>query len=161
MMNDNKFLDLFRLVQRESGRRDRRAPARKARQVGAGCVLRRRDPLPEPRKRPRRRCLHHAVALRRQQFPHHGTAADGRRFQARLGAAHHRRDHLLRLRPPGPQGQAAGGHFGTAAGRPAGNRRLLAGPDHRPSRRPDPGLFQHPGGQPDGPAGIHLATSRR
>ena len=60
-----------------------------------------------------------------QQFQHHGTAADGRRVQAGFGPPHHGGDHLLRLRPPGPQGQAARRHFGALAGRSAGNGRVF------------------------------------
>ena len=77
-----------------------------------------------------------------------GAAADARRLQALERLAHHRRDALLRLRAPGPQGQAAGAHLGQAGGRPALDRRHRPRPHHGPARRADPGLLRHPGRPP-------------
>ena len=66
----------------------------------------------------------------------------------RASAAHHRGHPLLRLRAPGPQGQAAHADHRQARGRPdhaAGAERVLT---DGPARGADPGLLQHPGRPP-------------
>ena len=63
-------------------------------------------------------------------------------FKRSSAVAHHRRDPVLRLRAPGPQGQAAGAHLGQAGGRPAVDRRHRPRADHGPARRADPGLLR-------------------
>ena len=69
-------------------------------------------------------------------------------LQARLGAPRHRRDPVLRLRPPGPPA-ALDARADQRQGRrqPARGRRRRAPADDGPARRPDPGLLQHPGRQ--------------
>ena len=77
-----------------------------------------------------------------------GAARDDRRLQARVRPADHRGAALLRLRPAGPQGAAAGADHRQARGRPPHRGRPPAAARGGPPRRADPGLLQHPGGPP-------------
>ena len=81
-----------------------------------------------------------------------GTADHDRRLQAGIRRPDHRGDPLLRLCPPGPQGQGPRPDLRQAGGRPDHHRRCGPGADHGPARRPDPGLFRHPGGPSAGRA---------
>ena len=64
----------------------------------------RRDLRALRRERPRLRRLRHPVAHRSDQRVDHGAAHHGRRAQARLGQADHRRRAVLPLRPAGQEG---------------------------------------------------------
>ena len=68
-------------------------------------------------------------------------------LQARVGEAHHGGHPVLRLRPAGPEGRAAGADQRQAGRRSDHHRRRLARADGRPARGPDPGLLQRPGRQ--------------
>ena len=125
---------------RLSGRADR---------AGAGHDLqRRRDPVRDRRERARSRLFRRAVHQQPGQSPPDGTADHGGRAAALVGAAHHGGDSLLRLRAPGSQGRPARADHGQARRRPDLDGRHRSRALHRPARRPDPGLLQHPRRQP-------------
>ena len=121
--------------------------------LGAGHpedLLRRRDLLPLRGVDPRRRRLPGPVHRRQRRRGHDperraGRAAgDDRRGPGRLRPPDHRRDALVRLRPPGQEVRAARADHG-ADHRPlprAGRGR--PGPDDGPARGPDPGLLRRP-----------------
>ena len=77
------------------------------------------------------------------QRPPDGIAHHHRCAAARLGAAHHGSDSVLRLRPAGSQGRTAHADLRQArrqSHRPCGRRSRA---DARSPRRPDPGLLRH------------------
>ena len=80
-------------------------------------------------------------------------------LQALLGLAGDGGDPVLRLRPAGQEGQAAGADHRQAGGRPDLARRRRPRADHGPARRPDPGLLRHPGRPPVRRAGAARGTS--
>ena len=82
----------------------------------------------------------------------HGAPDHGRRAEARLGQADHRRAALLRLRAPGQEAPRARAHLGAADGRPLQDRGGRPADRGRPARRPDPGFLRRPGRPPDGAA---------
>ncbi len=75
-----------------------------------------------------------------------GVAADDRRAEAGVGAAHHGGDSVFRLCPAGPQGQAAGADFVQAGGRFADHGGRRPGADRGSARAADAGIFQYSGG---------------
>ena len=82
----------------------------------------------------------------------HGAPDHGRRAQACLGQADHRRPAVLRLRPPGQEAPWPRAHLRAPDGRPLQDRRRRPADLRRPPRRPDPGLLRRSGRPPDGAA---------
>ncbi len=78
-----------------------------------------------------------------------GNPGDGRCAEARVRRAHHRRDSLLRLRAPGPPTAVARACRSPPRSSPTCSTTVgrQSRADDGPARRPDPGLFQHPGRQ--------------
>ena len=76
-------------------------------------------------------------------------------FKRSSAVADHGRDPVLRLRAPGPQGQAARADLRQARGRPALDRGRRPRADDGPARGADPGLLRHPGRPPLRGAGAH------
>ena len=98
----------------------------------------------DPGKRPRRRRFCHSVDVLSGQRPSDGIADHHRRAAPRLGAAHHRGDPLLRLRPAGPQTRPAHADLRQARRQSHHPRRRRPGADARPACRADPGLLRYP-----------------
>ncbi len=86
--------------------------------------------------------LHRAVDLSALGQPD-GAADDGRCGPPRLGAPGDRRDALLRLGPPGPQGLSARADRSQTGGKHADGRRRGPHHDDGPPRRPDSGILRH------------------
>ena len=82
----------------------------------------------------------------------HGAPDHGRRAQACLGQADHRRPAVLRLRPPGQEAPRPRADLRAPDGRPLQDRRRRPADLRRPPRRPDPGLLRRSGRPPDGAA---------
>ena len=72
----------------------------------------------------------------------------GRRAQAGLGQADHRRRAVLRLRPAGQEAPRPRADLGPPDGRPVQDRRRRPADDRRPAHRADPGLLRRPGRPP-------------
>ena len=117
-----------------------------ARQGMYQALLRRRDVRPDRGERARRRCLHGAAHLRSGRCAPDAVAVADRCAEARVSPAHHGGDSVLRLRPAGPQGQAACSDFVEAGGRSVDHRGSRSRVGCRSARAADPGLFQYPGG---------------
>ena len=87
----------------------------------------------------------------------HGAPDHDRRVQAGERRADHGRHPVLRLRPVGQEGPAAGSDHGPPDRRHDHGRRRRPGPDDGPPPGPDPGLLQHPGRRADrGPPALEL-----
>ena len=76
----------------------------------------------------------------------HGAADHDRRLQAGQRGAHHGGRAVLRLRPLGQEGPAAGAHHGAPHRGHDQRRGRRPAADHGPPPGPDPGLLQHPRG---------------
>ena len=97
-----------------------------------------------------------AEPQRADQQVGHGAADHGRRAQARLGQADHRRHAVLPLRPPGQEAPRPRADLRPADRRPVQDRRRRPADGGRPAHRPDPGLLRRPGRPP-----VRAAAARR
>ena len=114
-------------------------------------ALLQRQPLgADRRERARTRCLRGAGVHGAGQRPHHGAADYAGRPAQRLGAAHHRGDPVLLLRPLGQEGRSAHFHRRAADRRPAAHRRRPPRADDGLARGAGTRLLQHSRGSPDG-----------
>ena len=95
-----------------------RSPGRAPRPRPPRPLQRRRGLVPDPGQRARRGRLRRAAHRPARQREPDGAAGDARRVQALERRARHRRHPVLRLRAPGPQGQAARADLRQAGGRP-------------------------------------------
>ncbi len=90
-------------------------------------------------------------------IPYYGYARQDRKakardrcLQARLCRPDYRCHPLLRLCPPGPQGQGPRSHLRKACGKPHHRRRRRPGADHGSALGADSGFLRHSCGQPAG-----------
>ena len=83
----------------------------------------------------RLRRLRHPEPHRADQRVDHGAPDHGRRAQARLGQADHRRAAVLRLRPPGQEAPRPRADLGPADGRPVQDRGRRPADGRRPAHR--------------------------
>ena len=115
---------------------------------GRGVRVREREHLrPHPGQRPREGRLPRPAHVAAGQPVDHGAPDHDRRLQAGVRGADHGRGAVLRLRPLGQEGPAAGADHGPPdRGHDLGRRRRPDA-DDGPPPGPDPGLLQHPGGR--------------
>ena len=117
---------------------------------GRGLRVRQREHLrQDPRQRPREGRLPRPADLPPGEPVDHGAADHDRRLQAGERRPDHGRHPVLRLRPVGQEGPAAGPDHGPPGRRHDHRGRRGPGPDDGPPPGPDPGLLQHPGRRAD------------
>ena len=127
-----------------SGRRDRPVSGAGAGQ-GPGPPLRRHGSVRRGAgKCARRGHVRHPVDQLSRQRQSDGIADHDRCAAPRIGPAHHRRDPLFRLCPPGPQSRSAHADFGQAGRQSHHRGRRQPGVDGGPPCRADPGFLRHP-----------------
>ena len=139
--------DLHRQLVPGARERDLRAPRHRARPRRGRQLRRRRDLGRHRRERARHGRVRDPVHLRAREHEPDGAPDPPRRAAPLLRAPRDGGDPVLRLRAPGPQGEAAHADHREARRRPDLDRGRRAAALPRPARRPDPGLLQHPGRQ--------------
>ena len=127
-----------------AGAGDCRVPVRADGPSPAPSLRRHGGLVPDRREHPRHGRVHRPADLPAGRRAPDGALHHDGRVPPLVRGADHGRHPLLRLRPAGPQGQAARPDLGQAGGEPDRRRRRRPGADDGPAQGADPGVLRHP-----------------